>query len=232
MKEIKNNGARLSTIARLVRENVLLIDVGSDHGYLPISLVSSGRIKRAIASDVVPGPLSKAKKNISAAGLEAEIAVVLSDGLDLIEVESPSDIVIAGMGGELISKIIDAKPQVKNADIHLIIQPMTKAEYLRRYLCENGFEIISELLACEGKIYQIISCLYTGRSYALTECELAVGKKSARNEDALFRRFVSGKLSSLKIAAEGKGMAAIDCTEEIKLISALEELLDSESKEC
>ncbi len=230
MKEIKKLGARLSAIAQLVRDDVLLIDVGTDHGYLPVSLVLSGRIRRAIASDVAPGPLSKAEKNRSDTGLDAEISVVFSDGLASIGIEAPSDIVIAGMGGELISKIIDAKPQVKNPDVHLILQPMTKAEHLRRYLCENGFEILSELLACEGKIYQIISCRYTGKSYALTECELAVGKKSVRREDALFYRFVRARLSSLEFAADGKRRAGLDCTEEINLMSALKELWDSEGK--
>ena len=221
MSEFVNLSTRLSAIASLVRDNVNFVDVGTDHGYLPIFLVKTNKLKNAVATDIACGPLSKAKSNIESAGLSENIEVRLSDGLTNVNLQKPCDIVIAGMGGELISEIISGKPELRDNDINLILQPMTKADCLREFLADNGFEIVSEELVCDGKIYQVILSYYSGKAYKLSNAEKLVGKKDARKQSDLFFEFVSQKIMSLRQISEGKKLANIDCSYEVELIEEL-----------
>ena len=131
---------RLSTVASFVRNGVIVADVGTDHAYLPIYLVQSKKAKKAIATDINEGPLSRARENILQNGLENEILTYISNGLNGIESNFPDDIMICGMGGELIAEILDKSNYVKNSNVNLILQPMTSVKELREYL-QNGFFI-------------------------------------------------------------------------------------------
>lgn len=213
---------RLSCIAQLVRKDTELIDIGTDHGYLPVSLVLSGKVKKAIAADVAVGPLSKAKKYIEENNLSDRIETVLSDGFENIRLEPNCDAVISGMGGELIAKIIKKEPRLKNESINLILQPMTKADYLREYLSESGFWIYSEKLAYEKKIYQIICCRYTGESYKLSDFELLLGRDGCILPDDVFKCFLIEKRDLLKKTASGKNKAGLDTEYENKMIGFIE----------
>jgi len=218
--------ARLSAVAAQVRSGVTLYDVGTDHAYLPVYLVKQGVISRAVASDVAEGPLLSAKETVAMAGLGDRIETVLSDGLQNVTLSSPCDVTIAGMGGDLMARILSDRPDVKNnAGIRFILQPMTKQEHLRRYLGENGFAIETELVAEEGKLYEILVCRYTGEAYSLTDEELLIGRRGARREDALFYRLVDKKRQALCRTVEGKRRGGeIDPPEEA-LAAALETIL-------
>ncbi len=217
--------ARLSAVAAQVRSGVTLYDVGTDHAYLPVYLVKQGVISRAVASDVAEGPLASAKETVAMAGLSDRIETVLSDGLQNVTLSPPCDVTIAGMGGDLMARILSDKPEVKNTDIRFILQPMTKQEHLRRYLGENGFAIETELVAEEGKLYEILVCRYTGEPYRLTGEELLIGRRGARREDALFYRLVDKKRQALCRTVEGKRRGGeIDPPEET-LAAALETIL-------
>ena len=222
MNETKIPGARLLAVSRSVRNGVTLYDIGTDHGYLPIFLANEGRTAAAYACDVSEGPLSSAERNIASAGLSDRIKTVLSDGLSTVGIVYPCDIVIAGMGGELIASIIGAKPEVKHPDVRLVLQPMTKTEFLRRYLAGNGFEIIKEDLAEEGKIYQITVCRYTGKPYKLTDTEAVIGYAPARRSDALFRRFAAARAEVYRAVDEGKRRASADTSAEDEIIAGIE----------
>ena len=154
---------RLSLCASFVREKKMVADIGTDHAYLPVYLVKSGKTNFAVAADVRVGPLENAAGNIAENGLSDRIKTVLSDGLDKISPEETDDIVIAGMGGELIARIIEDAPWLKNSEKHLILQPMTRAEELRSYLSRSGFRIISEkaCISCK-KCYSVMLCEYDG----------------------------------------------------------------------
>ena len=141
---------RLLTVARLVRQGAYLADIGTDHGYLPVYLVQTGRISRAIAADINENPLKQAVSAISAHGLDRQIKTVLSDGLKQVD-DHVEDIVIAGMGGELIGSIISAVEWLKNPDKRLILQPMTQDVYLREYLAKHNTQIMSWGPFAEGK---------------------------------------------------------------------------------
>ena len=161
---------RLKEVAALVRRTGRVADIGTDHAYLPVYLVEHGVCQGAIASDLRPGPLENARANVEAAGLNDKIELRLSDGLDKIKPDEADDIIIAGMGGILISDILGRTSWLKNTCKHLVLQPMTHAEYLRAFLATNGYEILRESV-CEdtGKLYCIMSATFTARVVNLPE---------------------------------------------------------------
>ena len=118
-------GNRLALCASMVREGTKLADIGTDHAYLPIWLARKGRISSAIAADVKPLPLRSAEQNIRRYHVEEQITTRLSDGLRALSPDEADDIVLAGMGGELIIRLIGEAPWLKAGDKRLILQPMT-----------------------------------------------------------------------------------------------------------
>lgn len=148
---------RLQSLINTAPRAALTADIGTDHAYVPIELVKSGMADRAVASDIRPGPLASAQKNIAAAGLSDRIETRLGPGVSVLKPGEAECIIIAGMGGELIEEIIkDGAGIIGGAA--LLLQPMNSQHTLRKYLAENGFAITGEELAAEGfKIYNIIA---------------------------------------------------------------------------
>ena len=182
---------RLALCAEFVRENAYLVDVGTDHAYLPVRLALDGRIRSAIACDVRKGPLENAASNIERYGAGDVVSTLLSDGLDMVPPGERYDIVIAGMGGELIAKIIQRPQWLKNGDHRLILQPMTRGESLRLFLCENGFCIDEERACVSGrKCYSVIVCHYDGRIRSCSELFRYIGLLGEDSSEAA-RRYIS-----------------------------------------
>ncbi len=155
---------RIALCASFVREGTKLADVGTDHAYLPIKLALDGYIQSAVACDVRVGPLENAKNNIIRYGVENIVKTRLSDGLDEIAPDEAYDIVMAGMGGELIAEIINRTKWLYDNRYRLILQPMTRAEILRPFLLENGFNIEKEKACISGrKSYSVMQCSYDGQ---------------------------------------------------------------------
>lgn len=149
---------RLELVASFVPQGTILLDVGSDHAYLPIELVERGRIKSAIAGEVVEGPYQSAVKNVEAHGLKEKIQVRLANGLAAFEeVDQVSVITIAGMGGRLIARILEeGLDKLANVE-RLILQPNNREDDLRIWLQDNGFQIVAESILEEaGKFYEIL----------------------------------------------------------------------------
>lgn len=154
---------RLNLVASLVPHGMRLCDVGTDHAFVPIYLVGNGLNPSAIASDLRSGPLESARKNIQQAGLSDSIALCLSDGLDQIDGEQVDCVVIAGMGGILITQILSRAPWLKDPCKHLVLQPMTDLPLVRAYLAREGFQILKEGAATAGRhTYAALSAAYTG----------------------------------------------------------------------
>ncbi len=201
---------RLAAVASLVRDGAYLADIGTDHAYLPIYLMQTGRIKGAVASDIRSGPLARAQKNILAAGLAGQIHTVLTDGLSGLDRYPLTDIVIAGMGGMEIAAILEAAPFVKRACPRLILQPMQHIPELRDYL-SGGWNTEKETQAIEGgKLYQILCVTYDGISRPITETERLLGRyniEHKKESPALFRILCERHLAVLdeKIAGLEKG---------------------------
>lgn len=209
---------RLSLAASFVRSGAVLCDVGTDHAYLPINLLQRGIIRRAVASDVNRGPLERARMSADKYGVTDKIKFVLANGLDGIELENdtPCDISICGMGGELIAKIVDGAECTKQKNVRLILQPMTCAPELRKYLCENGYAVLDERL-CEaaGKIYTCLSVAYDGAVRTPTPAELILGAKNIENREPLFDIYAEGVIRRLRTQIDGMKKGGLD-TEELE----------------
>lgn len=149
---------RLELVASFVPQGAILLDVGSDHAYLPIELVERGQIESAIAGEVVEGPYQSAVKNVEAHGLKEKIQVRLANGLAAFEEgDQVSVITIAGMGGRLIARILEeGLDKLANVE-RLVLQPNNREDDLRIWLQENGFQIVAESILEEaGKFYEIL----------------------------------------------------------------------------
>ena len=149
---------RLETVASFVPQGAVLLDVGSDHAYLPIELVEKGHIERAIAGEVVEGPYQSAVKNVESHGLSEKIQVRLANGLAAFEEnDQVSVITIAGMGGRLITSILEEGFDKLAHVERLILQPNNREDDLRSWLQDHGFQIIAESILEEaGKFYEIL----------------------------------------------------------------------------
>lgn len=190
-------GGRLRLCASMVREGAALADIGTDHGYLPIWLARRGLISRAVAADVRPGPLEKARGNIERYRVHSQVAARLSDGLNAVSPAEADDIVIAGMGGEMMIRIISEAPWLKDAGKHLILQPMTSAKELRVYLARQGFAIVREQAVVEdGRVYSVILARYSPESVSAGGLYPYIGGLDAENEDN--RAYLRMKIRSLK----------------------------------
>lgn len=148
---------RLMAAASLVTPGAAVADIGTDHALLPAYLTAMGICPRAVASDLRPGPLSRARETVERFGLSDRVRLVLSDGLDGISPDDASDIVLCGMGGELIADILSRADWVRDGRHALILQPMTGIDKLRSWLFQNGFAAERETLAAEGRhIYYVM----------------------------------------------------------------------------
>ena len=218
---------RLATVPPFVRPGAVVADVGTDHAYLPIVLVGSGRATRAIASDIHRGPIERAAQHVAEYGLSDRIDTVLTDGLEGIRPYAPTDIIIFGMGGELIARILSDAPWVKDTGIRLILQPMTHAECVRTYLAEQGFALVDEVLSREsGKIYQTIVAEYTGEPYVIDEVTAELGRFANPKKDEPLRvPFITHRIEVLEAAAAGKERAGVDTAAERRYIEQLKACL-------
>ena len=221
---------RLSLCAEMVREGVKIADIGTDHAYLPVWLANEGRISSAIAADVRQGPLDNAARTIALYGAEEKVRTVLSDGLEKIKSDEADDIIMAGMGGELIVKLIDCTPWLRNKNKHLILQPMTRSEVVRRYLCENGFEIISEkaCVSCH-KSYSVMLCCFDGQKRECTDEYAYVGSLASDNS-VESRRYVAVILGKLEKRLRGYKEGTDEYNNLNSLIHRLADITEEEAE--
>lgn len=175
---------RLLLIASLVPKGARVCDVGTDHGRLPIYLIEKKIAERVIATDIRPLPLENAKKNVAASGVKG-IDLRLCDGLSAVKNEETDTVIIAGIGGEVISGIISRSELPRKQPYPLLIlQPTTSPEALRRYFYQNGFEIKSETALKEnGKLYSVMTARFTGETKEMPEYFYFAGKIDPKTED-------------------------------------------------
>jgi tRNA (adenine22-N1)-methyltransferase len=204
---IELNG-RLKAIADFIPSCETLIDVGTDHAYIPIYAAGKGLCKRAVASDVRKGPVEAASKNVRLYGMEESVSVRLGYGLDSCEREECGVIVIAGMGGLITSEILQKGCEKAQSAVVIILQPMTDVESLRKWLFDNGFSIIKEALAAEEeKIYNIICCKWTGSVTRYDDFGIYIGNALLSGGDPLLARFLEKKLKQVEVIIKGRQMS-------------------------
>lgn len=204
-------------------KNLIAIDVGCDHAKLAIYLVQSGICKHVFASDINEGPVMRAKENVSRRTLMGKplsqyIDVVKADGLANLCDKGANRIFILGMGGEVISSILENAPLLRNDDklgkIKFILQPMTSEDKLRRYLLSNGYNILEEKLVLDkARIYSVMSVCYDGVVRSYTPAELLLGKHNILLGGDLFKKNLERKIKIVTRALSERKESGIDCTE-------------------
>lgn len=142
---------RLETIAGLIEYGETMADIGTDHGFLPVYLIKSGKSPNAIATDISQKSLKKAEDLIVSEGLISDCSARVGDGLYPIELGEVDDVVIAGMGGILMAEILSADIRKSHSFKKIILQPRSKIYYLRKWIRDNGFSITREKIAREGE---------------------------------------------------------------------------------
>lgn len=177
---------RLGAAFGFCRSGVVSVDVGCDHARLAAALALEKNC-RVIASDVKDGPLEAAKRTLAELGV-TNVLTVKSDGLD--EIDYADDVIICGMGGELIADIAE-RCRFKSENTRFILQPMTKAEVMRKRLYKAGFELLEEKTAEDGgKIYSVMLWKFTGISREIDEISALCGK----NRDRRYLEKIAEKL--------------------------------------
>ncbi len=178
---------RLLACADFVKGRIIC-DIGTDHGYLPTFLLQNAKCDFAYACDVNEKPLAVASETITSAGLSNKAKTILSDGLKSVKIAEwgISDVVIAGMGGELISDILSHANFDEISNVNFILQPMTAHTFLRKFLYANGFEITAEKIVPEKKFeYVILNAKYTGVKREISELESYLGRLDLSDKNAV-----------------------------------------------
>lgn len=207
---------RLKSVASLVDNCDVIADIGTDHGYLAIYLIQKGITNKAYATDIAINPLNSAKENIEKYQLSEKIETILCNGLTLLP-QNINCVIIAGMGGKLMIDILsnrkyDYDTYVLQANLHHYA--------LRKYLSENGFEIIDEKVTyAHKKYYEIIKVRHGKQS--LSENQLTFGPINLINKNLLFInkwKEVRQKLSNVLDDFKGSDQERTRLIEEITLI--------------
>ncbi len=216
---------RLETIAELVNNSEAAADIGTDHAYLPVYLIERGKAKRAIASDIAEGPLTRAAETVRKHRVSGMISLRLGAGLETLTPGDKADtIIIAGMGGETIAEILEHSPEVVSAAKLIIAQPMSSVPEFRDYIYQSGYSDIRERLAAEGgKIYNIISISPTKMTHApLEPHERLAGRDLLARKPEHFDKYLKNltnaleaKISGLSRAASPEAKAELERTKDI-----------------
>ena len=168
---------RLNTVISFVEPGNRFADVGTDHGFVPICLVQRGVCPGGLAMDVREGPLERARRHIREYGLEKQIETRLGDGFSAMRPGEADTGILAGLGGPLMIRILEAgREQVKSLR-ELILSPQSEIEEVRAYIRERNFRIVREAMLCEDGKY------YTVMKVSLTECAPEPEPGFSRAED-------------------------------------------------
>ena len=214
---------RLELIASFVKNGIGVADVGTDHGYIPVMLVKRGYKGNIIATDINEGRLNKAKQSLIEADCEEAVELILCNGLDGCESEKIDTIIVAGMGGDTITGILDRAEWCAREDIKLILQPVTKPEILRYWLVNNDFRITNEAQVEEnGTVYQII-CAVPGRDCRYKDSELFIGRYDLIKGSTYYEQMLDKHIIRFSSAAEG--LKSTDRVELLPWLGIIENIL-------
>lgn len=194
---------RLDIIASLVSAGIGVVDVGTDHAYVPIELCKKGYKGFITATDINEGPLRKARLNLEKYGFKDRVKLVLCDGFAELAPDTADTVIIAGMGGDTAVGILDRAEWCMREGTKLILQPVTKPEILRYWLINNEFHIDNDILVKEnGTLYQIITASFSlPQKYC--DAELFTGKYEYIKDSEYFSEHITRHKKRFLSAANG-----------------------------
>lgn len=201
---------RLQAVADLVTVGNIAVDVGTDHGYLPIYRIEQGLSASAIAMDVGKGPLEHARQNVEVHGLGEQISLVLSDGLKSFEPEkhlqnqAPATLILAGMGGGLMISILSFDTRKTDVFSELVLEPQSDVPKVRAYLAEAGWLVTAEdFLEEDGKYYPVMRAEKSGQIPEASEVELTYGPFLLKQKNEDLDRYLVKEEKQLQKILEG-----------------------------
>ena len=211
---------RLQAVADLISDGLIVADVGTDHGYIPIYLAQTGKCRKAFAMDVNVGPLLRAQEHVAENGLQNVIETRLSDGVKALSEGECECAVIAGMGGALTIKIMEEGKGVLRSLKEFVLQPQSEIAKVRQYLCENGYCVIEEDMVLEdGKFYPMMK-VKNGKMTAYNQIELRYGKELLEQKHPILKQFlekeVHGKETILNLLKKESGEHIENRMKEVK----------------
>jgi len=187
---------RLQAVADLVSQGLVVADVGTDHGYIPIYLIETGKCNKAFAMDINEGPLMRAKEHIAEYGFADKIQVRQSDGVKSLNVGECQSVVVAGMGGALSIKIMEEGKDIFRSLREFVLQPQSELAKVRQYLCENGYCVIAEDMVLEdGKFYPMMKVI-NEKSPTYSLMELRYGQKLLEQKHPVLQMFLKKEIQS------------------------------------
>jgi len=184
---------RLLAAAGMVTKGNIVADIGCDHAYTSIYLCQEGISPRVIAMDVNKGPLQGAKVHVEEAGLAGQIDIRLSDGLQKLAPGEADAVLLCGMGGLLMIKILSDYPETTASLRELILQPQSEVEEVRHFLHKQGYEITKEhMLKEDGKFYVMMRAVpgIVPQSYE-TECDYLYGKLLLEEKNEVLKEYLN-----------------------------------------
>ena len=202
---------RMNAVASMVTPGYILADIGTDHGYVPIALIQKGKIPKAIAMDIHAGPLMRANEHIAKCQLGEYIQTRLSDGVDALQVGEADSILIAGMGGDLVIRILQNGSAVCRAAKELILQPQSELKRVRKFLREHSYKIVDEDMVLEdGKYYPMMKVIpvefdnfWKDKQEDIIEpCDM-YGPLLIKNGNPILRKFLVRQHKQLEMILEG-----------------------------
>ena len=195
--------ARLQAVLDFVPAEDCVADIGTDHGYLAVALVTSGRAKHVIASDLNEGPCEAARRTIHENALCEAVTVRRGDGLKVLVPGEVTTVCLAGMGGQLMTSMFEAAPEVYAGLQTLVLQPMNGAYELRKYLYTHGFFLADEcLVVAEDKLYTVL-CAKRGKRKLPEDILLMIGPVLWEKKPKLLRNHIESLLFLLRRVAAG-----------------------------
>lgn len=219
---------RLSAVYDFIRDGRVFADIGTDHAYLPCYAVLSGKSPSAFACDVKDGPLLHAAATVKKYKLEDKISFVKTYGLMYMDDLDFDDIVIAGMGGELICDIIRLSPYLKNERYNFVLQPMLSKDKLRTFLFENGFNILNDVYCVsQGRFYTVINAAYDGIERKLTPFQALMGVWDKKNPPRFSKEYALRQVHVLKKRIAGIKSSGQDCPQDEKLLDEITDFIKS-----
>lgn len=196
---------RLLACAEFVKNGARVADIGCDHGYLSIYLLTNGIAQGAIAADINAGPLDSARRNAQKYGVADKMCFCLSNGVANVPRDFDT-LVCAGMGGITMISILEAAPWLKNGQYRLILQCQSKTPALRQYLFENGWQIVRERILRDGRfLYTVMEVCWQAVSSPMTAGEFYFPQALFENPAPVVEEYHRQVVKKLRIRVAGHG---------------------------
>lgn len=205
---------RLRTIADMVDHGSKIADIGTDHGFIPIYLLTLGKISYAVASDIHIGPLDKARENTLKYGVGEKMRLCRADGMEGLRQNEVDTAVIAGMGGELMGRILNRVPQGVET---LILQPMTDVDGVRKKVHQIGFTLVREKIVREEDKFYIILKARRGACPYWTEQEYIISPLLWEDEEL-------GAYLELKLSQVNRALDQLRHSKRMEIVKQFEQM--------